>query len=384
MGGISMFTLIKNINILAPEPIGKNDILLCNDKIVRIAKDIDFAFEGLNIIDGTGKTAMPGLIDQHVHLIGGGGEDGFASLTKEVAMTDCVKSGVTTVVGVLGTDSQAKSVEALVAKTKALNEQGITAYCLTGSYMYPSNTLTSSVRKDISFISEIIGVKIALSDHRSSNITTDELARLATQARYGGLLAKKAGEVHIHLGIGKVGLQPVIDIVEQTDIPITTFRPTHCANQLEDALRFAKMGGYIDFTCSKDTGTTATLLELILEKVPLAQVTLSSDANGSMPIWNEAKEIVGMGVGKMSTLYDTVITLHLENKVDLSSAVALVTRNVAQALNLYPTKGTLQENSAGDILIVDENLKIDTVIARGQVMMDCKKMVASNYYQDEA
>ena len=197
-----MFTLIKNAHIYAPEDLGIRDVLIGGKKIIKTGENIRFDWdpEELEIIDASGKIMVPGFIDQHVHIIGGGGEDGFASLIREIQMTDCVRCGVTTVVGLLGTDNNAKSVSTLIARTKALKEQGMTAYCLTGSYAYPSETLTGSVKKDIAFIEEVIGVKVAISDHRSSNISAEELARLATEARVAGLLAKKPGVVHMHTG----------------------------------------------------------------------------------------------------------------------------------------------------------------------------------------
>ena len=59
------------------------------------------------------------------------------------------------------------SEENLVSKAKALKEEGLSVYCLTGSYGYPSVTLTGDVKKDILFIDEVIGVKLALADHRA-------------------------------------------------------------------------------------------------------------------------------------------------------------------------------------------------------------------------
>ena len=97
----------------------------------------------------------------------------------------------------LGTDSFTRSVENLVAKAKGLNEEGITTYCLTGAYEYPSPTLTGRVDKDIAYINEVIGCKLAISDHRSSHVTRQELLRLATQVRLGSLIGGKPGEMGI-------------------------------------------------------------------------------------------------------------------------------------------------------------------------------------------
>ena len=93
----------------------------------------------------------PGFIDCHVHVLGGGGEGGFANRTPEATMEGLTKFGVTTVVGCLGTDGIGRDMCALVAKTKGLNEQGISAYCYTGSYQVPVRTLTDSIPKAVSY-----------------------------------------------------------------------------------------------------------------------------------------------------------------------------------------------------------------------------------------
>lgn len=152
----AMFILIKNARIYSPKDLGYKDILICNDKIVDVGKDININVKNIKIVDGTGKIVFPGYIDQHVHVVGGGGEGGFTTRVPEINVSSCIKGGVTTLVGLLGTDAITRSVENLVAKTKALNEEGITAYCLTGSYEYPSITLTGSVQKDIAYINEVI------------------------------------------------------------------------------------------------------------------------------------------------------------------------------------------------------------------------------------
>ena len=93
--------------------------------------------QGCRVLDAAGRRVIPGLIDQHVHITGGGGESGFTSRVPELRFSDSVKAGVTTLVGLLGTDSRTRNVQNLLAKTKALNEEGITAYCLTGAYEIP-------------------------------------------------------------------------------------------------------------------------------------------------------------------------------------------------------------------------------------------------------
>lgn len=380
-----MFILIQNARVFSPGDLGRRDVLICNDRIIRIAEHIDFAWQGddLQVIDGTGKYLVPGFIDQHVHMIGGGGEDGFASLIREIQMTDCIRAGVTTAVGLLGTDHHAKSVAALVARTKGLKEQGMSAYCLTGSYAYPTHTLTGSVDGDIAFVDEIIGVKVAISDQRSSNISAEELARLATQARTAGLLAGKPGYVHMHTGSGKKGYSDVVRIINETDLPVWQFRPTHFDFSIPGADEFVAMGGYADFTTGTDTAKTAERLYNAMNRMRREQMTLSSDSNGSFPQWGEDGKIIGMGIGRMDTLYDTIRHLIIDHHVNIGDALSLITSNVAEALMLYPRKGSISEGADADAVLLDQDLQIDTVIALGRIMMQNGSLCADNYYHYE-
>ncbi len=376
-----MFTLIKNTDVYTPEHLGLRDILLCNDKIVAIEPSIDFSFGEVAVIDAQGKKAVPGFMDQHVHILGGGGEGSFRSRCPELDFSQTVKNGVTTVVGMLGTDSMTRSVENLVAKTKALNEDGITAYCLTGAYEYPSPNLSGSVKKDVTFIQECIGVKIAISDHRNSCITTQELARLAADVRQAALFSGKVGVVHMHTGRGKAGLSQVMAIVENTDVPIKHFRPTHCGNQFDDAVAFSKMGGWVDFTTYDDSERSAALLKKALDNMAdKEKITCSSDSNGSMPKWNEKREMIGMGIGSIANLYAAVRALVLTQNVPLEEALPLITSNVAKGLEIYPKKGCLQKGSDGDIVLLDSELNVDTVYAKSRLMVKDKEVLVHSYF----
>ena len=166
-----MIKLFKNAQVYAPAPLGKKDLLIVDEKICRIAEKIT-GYEGLpdvETFDLEGKILTPGYIDLHVHITGGGGEQGPASRVPESQLSVFTTNGITTVVGLLGTDGITRSIENLVAKARALNDEGITAYTLTSAYGYPPTTLTGSVEKDIMMIPPMVGVKVAVSDHRSSN-----------------------------------------------------------------------------------------------------------------------------------------------------------------------------------------------------------------------
>lgn len=376
-----LLRLLKGITLYGENDFKNKDILICGDKILEIGENLNYNFKNIDIIKSYGKIAIPGYLDQHVHVVGGGGEEGFTTRVPELKLTDCIKAGVTTIVGLLGTDAVTRSVESLVAKTKALNEYGLTAYCLTGSYEYPSPTITESVKKDIVFIEEVIGVKIALSDHRSSHIRKEEMIKLASEARLAGLISKKPGIVHIHVGRGKGGLDLLFDILENENIPISVFRPTHVGKVYDDAIKFANMGGYIDFTTGRDVEMTSELLIRAMDEAPADKITLSTDSNGSIPKWNDKQEVIGMGVGKKDSMHEVVKSLVVNYNLELKDAIRFSTENVARALEIYPQKGILKEKSDADIILLDNKLNIDTVIAKGKIMMQDKEFLMKGNFE---
>lgn len=384
-----MIKIIKNAKVYAPEYMGVQDVLIIGDKIAAVDKDIEVSVnKGLEItvIDGKGKLLLPGFIDSHVHILGGGGEGSFKTRTPEIKLTDITNGGVTTVVGCLGTDGISRDMVGLLAKARGLEEEGITTYIYTGSYRIPVVTITGEVMKDIITIDKIIGVgEIAISDHRSSQPNIEEFKRLAADARVAGMLSGKAGVLNIHLGDGKRKLNMLFEVLETTEIPITQFIPTHTNRNpylFEDAIKFAKAGGCIDFTTSSDpvfwegedaeVKTSRALKRCLEEGVSEDLITFSSDGQGSLPVFNEDKEFIGLGVGKVESLYQEIRDCVLDEKIPLEKAIKTITSNPAAILKLK-NKGRIKKGFDGDLVLVDENsLIIDTVIAKGKIMIENK------------
>lgn len=391
-----MIKLIKSAKIYSPEFLGIKDILIVNDKIAAIDDNIEINFKGdvdFEVINGAGMILVPGFIDSHVHILGGGGEGGFSTRTPEISLTDITTAGVTTIVGCLGTDGVGRSMEALYAKAKALEEEGISTYIYTGNYRVPVTTITGSIMKDIMMIDKVIGVgEIAVSDHRSSQPTVEELNRIAADARVAGILSGKAGVVNIHLGDGRRMLKPLFDITENTELPITQFIPTHMSRNpylFEEAIRYAKTGGYIDFTTSSDPSfwekgeiKASKALKMCLDKgVSVERITFSSDGQGSLPMFNEKKEFIGLRIGNCSTLLEELQAAVFEEGIRLEQVLMVLTENPARALKLRG-KGKIEKGYDADlILFEEEKLEINTVIAKGKVMVRDKKIKIYGTFQ---
>lgn len=378
-----MLKLIKGASVYAPEALGTQDVLIADSRILKIARDIPAvdAYE-VEVLDGMGKLLFPGFIDSHVHILGGGGEGSYHTRTPEIMLTDITLGGVTTVVGCLGTDGTTRNMASLLAKARGLEEEGISAYIYTGSYQIPVRTLTENIVDDLILIDKVIGCgEIAVSDHRSSQPTKEEFARIVGDTRVGGILSGKAGLVNIHMGDGARMLSYLRYVIEGTEIPPSNMLPTHINRStrlLKDGIDYAKsLGGYVDLTTSSDPDyleedevKASTGLRLMLEQgVSEHQITFSSDGQGSMPIFDKDGVFLGLGVGKVTSLYREVRDAILTEKIEITQALKPVTSNPADLLKLNG-KGRIAPGKDADLVLVDESsLCIDTVLAKGQIMV---------------
>ena len=377
-----LIKLIKKSKVYCPEYMGEMDILIAGGKIVAMGKDLSFwqAKDEVELIDAVGTFAIPGLIDGHVHILGGGGEGGFSTRTREICIEDLLEGGVTTVVGCIGTDGIGRTMENLISKTKELKEAGISAYAYTGSYQVPVKTLTGKIEKDIAFVDEIIGVgEIAISDHRSSQPTAEELTRIVSEAYVAGMISGKAGVVNLHIGDGKRGLGLIEEIIESSDLPKGQFYPTHTNRSekvFEEALAYALEGGLVDMTTSTskdlleagELSCSKGLVRMIKAGVAIDNITFTSDGGGSLPSFYENGGLERMSVGKSSSLLEAVIKAIKEENVPIEQAIKVATSNPARILKLKG-KGRIREGWDADIVILDEKtFSIKFVIAKGELV----------------
>ena len=376
-----MFKLLKNGHCFLPEDVGIKDVLVAYDKICVIEDNITPEnLWDVEVIDCRHCFVCPGIVDQHVHITGGGGEQGPISRIPEINFSEIIEAGVTTVVGVLGFDSITRSIAGLLAKARGLEAEGITTYIYTGSYGSPTETLTGRVLSDIVLLDKVIGVgEVAISDYRSNHPSLQDLRTLASEANSGGMLGGKAGVLHLHLGDGQEGLESLFRLINESDFPINMFVPTHInRNQklFNAGMDLLQKGGNIDLTAGETVGySVAEALSIIVEKgINLDKITVSSDANGSSP--NES------GVSYIGQLLKDITACIVEKKMEFPNVIKTVTVNPAKVLKLYPQKGCLLPGSDADILVLKEdNLNIYRLLAKGQVVVKEQKAVKKGKYE---
>lgn len=390
-----MLAVIKNGDLYDPEPRGRKDVLVGGGKIIAISEQIDTTSmsEHVEIVDAEGKYLIPGLIDGHVHITGGGGEGSFKTRTPELVLSDCIQAGITTAVGVIGTDGTTRTMANLVAKAKGLQEEGISCYCQSGNYHLPIKTLTGALENDIMLINEIIGAgEIAIADHRSSQPTVEELARLASEARIGGILSGKGGVVNIHVGDGPDQLDLIEKVLETTNIPITQFWLTHINRHpqlLETGIEYAKKGGYIDFTTSsldakgkdRDLKSSKALKRMLSEGVPIKQITFTSDGQGSLPKFDKNHQYIGLGIGKVGSLFNEIRDAIVEEDLPIEITLKVVTENPAKILKLQ-NKGSIERGKDADVVLVSkDSFTVDSVMAMGRWMMKNKTALVKGTFE---
>lgn len=368
-----MLKLLKNAQVFSPADQGIRHLLIGGGRIVAVGDKVDGALPHTSVFDLEGRRVIPGFIDGHAHITGGGGESGFSSRVPAVPLGQFTAAGVTSVVGVLGTDDTTRDTRSLLAQTRALREEGLGAWCHTGGYHVPPVTLTGSVRDDIVYLDPVIGIgELALSDHRSSQPTRDELLRIASDAHVAGMISGKAGIVHLHLGDGERGLNLVRQALDLSELPARVFNPTHVNRRkalFEEAIELARRGSTVDITAfpvaeGEDAWPAdVALLKYLESGAPAERVTISSDGGGCLPVFNDQGEMLHMDIGRPASLAETLKVL-LEQGAALEDVLPAFTANVADILRLHD-RGRIREGDAADLVVLDENNDISDVMIAG-------------------
>jgi len=395
----AVFKIVKGGEVYAPEPLGRQDILVCNDRIVGIGTGFDEKARALGpveVFDVKGKLVVPGFIDQHIHFLGGGDGEGPLGRVPELHLSWITSGGVTTAVGIMGIDMEFKGLHGLLVKARELDRSGLSTYIYAGSFEVPSPFLTKSVRADLSLIDKVVGVKVAIAEDTYPNLSLEKLARLAGELKLARRISGKAAVMHCHTGRGKRRLDPIFQLLDAVDLPIEQVLPTHLNRQVPDyiehAVKFARMGGTIDFSailsrrCGSVTGMgcdEAVRRELDAG-VGLHQITLSSDANVSMPVLDPQDQIIGLFNTAPGVLLREWRYVVRTNKLKLEQALPLVTSNVARVLRLDDRKGALKVGHDADILVLTPDLAVDGVLCRGMAMIRDGRVLAKGPFEDEA
>ncbi len=363
--------LLKNAYVFSPSEVGKRDILICGERIISVEKRIPKLPLDVDVIDLKDMVITPGFVDLHMHFAGAGGEGSPLNRTPWLTVKDIAGAGVTTAVGLLGTDGWTRSLLGLLQKAYALELEGISTYIYVGSYQVPVVTITGSIATDIIAIEKVVGVgEIAIGDHRSSWPTVDEMVKIASEVRVAAMLSGKVGLVHLHTGSHRDPLEVVKEVLKSTDIPSYHFLPTHM-NRNEDvldvAMDYAINGGFVDLTAvTRELSASVATVYLVNNGVELERITISSDGGGSLPAFDEKGNLKEMRVASPRVLLEEFV--ELRDKIGVEDALKPFTVNPAARLGLRH-KGRIDVGMDADILVFSKSFELKGVIAKGRKLL---------------
>ena len=374
--------IIRNAVVYAPEPLGRANIVIINDKIAAIgphAELPDWASPAVEV-DARGRMTTPGLIDAHVHITGGGGEAGFHTQVPPLPLSVPVSGGVTTIGGLLGTDGVTRHVDNVLAKACSLEEEGLSTFIMTGGYPLPSPTLTGSIQRDFACVHKVRGVKAAIADHRVAPVDARQIAALATDARVGGMLRGIVGMVVLHVGAASEGLSHVFEALDRCPylgrhIIVTHINRSPAAfAQAEDLTR---RNGFMDVSSGLTPATLGpdcikpshALARALRDGVRPEQILISSDGYGSAARYDDHGNVDGLVASDLHTLAAEFRDLVRQEGLPPEVALLPVTRNPARAFSLHPAKGELTPGADADILVWDEDLRPHSLFARGELLL---------------
>lgn len=389
-------TLLTGGTVFAPDELGTADILSVSGGIASISAPGALAPDAVSdilgdvsIIDCTGSLVMPGLVDSHLHILGGGGGQGFDTRIPELPADAILEAGITTCVGMPGVDTISKPPTALLARAAALNQQGVRAVAMAGGFHWPAPTVTGDLFRDLYALPQLVGVKVALGERIATAPGVAELARLLSELEWLAGATGRAALLHAHLGTRNSAAVLIREALHHSGAAPERVHLTH-ANYTRDTLAAAiELGGLgclIDVNPLLNPDRVAgsvdpvdAVRQLLDAGIPVERLTLSTDGNASVPRVTPSgtRETFSYQLGLLGTVRDLVAS----GVVGVASAISLVTRNPARALRLNPV-GTLAVDAPADLLVTDSGFSVRHVISGGELVVRDGRAVSPSQFRD--
>lgn len=388
-----VWILLSSCRLYAPADHGIRDILIRDGKVLYVgAHPLSLSLPGdVHHIDLKGKIVVPGFIDLHTHLIGGGGLDSPVSRMPEAFLSEFISTGTTTAIGVIGPDFVSKTPFALFTKARQLEQDGMTTFILTGGFRAdPPQTLTGSVIQDILLVDKVVGAKISVSTPMVQ-VTYEDLVKLLNDVAFACRMAGKTKVVHVHAGPGPDGLNPLLKLQQEGYAAMVKLQVTHCNSSellLRQGIEFARNGGYVDVTASVSPikGSTGAIKpsecvkRFIDNGVPIRQITMSTDAKGNRIDLAADGTVKEVRVKLARELYAEFLDLVSKEKFSFSDALSVVSTNGADVFGLKG-KGRVQAGCDADLLVLNDKFEITDVFGRGIRMMVNGQVVTKSLFE---
>ncbi|WP_164520298.1 amidohydrolase family protein [Specibacter cremeus] len=383
---------MRNAEVFAPERLGATDVLLAGQTIAAIGDlSAAAALADVTTVDVSGRTLVPGLIDGHLHQIGGCGLQGYSSRAPELWAGELALAGITTSVATPGIETFTKNMDAVLAKAYALEQDGLSTYAFLGGFRKPFLTLTGSIRRDLYLIEKLIGIKVALGDAVASRFSNEELIDLAAELEWSSRATGKACIMHAHLGSLPDPAAQLLHTIKHAMAAPERFQATHGNNTEETlaaAVQLTKAGCVVDLNPLLDPlrgqvgsiGTRHAVPRLLAAGVELSMLTMSTDGNANTPVLQRDGSR-GPYIKNLGTLWEGTVELVREADLKLEDALSLVTTNPARVLRLEERKGRIAVGLDADLLVLDDDLQIQDVYSKGRLLVHGRQPLVASMYE---
>jgi beta-aspartyl-dipeptidase (metallo-type) len=157
----------------------------------------------------------------------------------------------------------------------------------------------------------------------------------------------------------------------------------------EEGLAWVRAGGAIDVTAGPDPDPAAdpdvTLEECVArfkkDGLPLGKIMASSDANGSMPVFDKAGKLLRLTIATERDFFRKFRDLVAKGLLPLEDAARLFSTNAAEFYKLRG-KGRVAAGADADLILLDGDLALKGVFAKGKKLMDGGRLLVRGTFSE--
>ncbi|HEX6224242.1 MAG TPA: N-acetylglucosamine-6-phosphate deacetylase [Chryseolinea sp.] len=398
---------IVNGKIITPHRIVPGGfVLIDGNKIAEVGTHLTEVSDALEI-DAGGNFIAPGFIDIHVH--GGGGYD-FMDATEEAFLEIAAlhaRYGTTSMLPTTLSSSQEEILHTLAVYERA-NEKNLTGSQFLGMHLEgPYFAMSQRGAQDPRFIRDPDPAEYEkILSHSSSVKRWSAAPELNGAIEFGRFLRSR--NILPALAHTDAIYEEVIVAFENGYTLATHLYSAMSGVTRKNAFRYA---GVIESAFIIDemdveiiadgVHLPAPLLKLVYKIKGADRTALITDAMraAGMPpgdsmlgsLSNGLKVIVEDGVAKLpdrssfagsvATADRLVRTMITTAEIPLADAVKMMTATPARILNVSHSKGSLAKGMDADIVIFDNNIKIQMTMVKGNVVFDRKNDLSKFYHK---
>jgi len=379
-------TCIKGGKIILENEVLLNKVLIFNDKITDILDTEDFGKNGMsqvmNIIDAQGKYVSPGFIDIHIH--GSGGKDTMDGKTSDLKIISetIAKSGVTGFLPTTMTMEKGKIYKALDS-VKLARSENIKGAKILGAHMegpFISQKYNGAHKKghilkpDFEFINNYLDIIKIITMAPEEDLQFKFIKNVKNNSDIVLSMGHTASDYETAMEAVETGISNASHIFNA----MPTFH--HRAPGAVGAV----LKSNISFELIADTmHVHPAVFQILLNAKGKDKMILITDSMraGSMKDgkWelggqevivenNSARLNDGTLAGSILTLNKAVFNIMKYTDLKIYEAVALASFNPAKLINMDKSKGSIKIGKDADLIIFDEELKVDLSISGGKII----------------